>query len=396
MTESLAEFARNNGPLPAVPKGFEAVVETGHKNGTASNITLPEAVSADDAALLRGAGLDPDAWVVTPGTRRHKKWQRYDGEWLNWWSFTFEERTTESADERRIDVADMGAMFRRRAPRSAPPLGGTDAFAFLGTDWQIGKGEGGGTEAAVGRVREGIEKAVDFVKTERKTGRVKMPTGAFLGTGDLHEGCMGFYAMQEWQTDCDRRTQNKIVRRLMREAVEELAPLFDEFIVAGVGGNHGENRKEGKAFTTFADNDDVAAMEVLQEVLTDRPGFDHVKFFVPDDELAICFDLNGVSTALAHGHQFGGGSTAQKKAENWWAYQAFGQQPLAHAQVMFSGHYHHYSCNTYGCRTHFQGPSQDGGSLWFKNSKGVDSPTGQLVVVLDSTHPLGWTRSSVL
>jgi predicted phosphodiesterase len=391
---SLDEYAGNRAPLPEVPKGFEAVVESDGRTGKAQNIAVAE--QADDLALLFGAGLDPKAWVITPGTRRHKRWQRYDGEWLNWWSFTFEERTSETEDERKADIAELKALFKKAKPKRPTPIVGTDAFVFLGTDWQIGKGEGGGSAASIERIRDGIQQSVDFVKQQRKMG-ARMPVGSFLGTGDLHESCSGFYEMQLFQTDLNHRDQAKVVRRLIREAVESLAPMFDEFIVAGVAGNHGEaSRTNGKANTTFADNNDIAVLEVVQEVLADRHGFDHVKFHVPDEELSMVLGINGVSVGLAHGHQFGGGATAQKKAENWWAYQTFGRQPLAAAQILFSGHYHHFSANTYGSRTHFQGPSQDGGSLWFKNSTGVDSPTGQLVVVLDSAHPLGWNQVRVL
>lgn len=378
-------------PLPP-PKGWEPFVEYAGAIGSAI-VRLPRPTATKHDLLIE-AGFDPEEWMIK-GDVNVRKWMRYDQEWLYYYKFDVV-AGEESDEQLRADIDELRAMFSRKPPKRGPAREGVDSFVLVATDYQIGKGEGGGTAATIERIRDGYQMALDYLKQLRKAG-YKMPVGSLLGLGDLHEGCTGFYPMQEFQTDLDRRSQNRVVRRLLREAVEIFAPHFDNFIVAGVGGNHGEQRKEGKAFTTFADNDDVAAMEVLQEVITGRDGYDHVRFAIPDDELTLPLDLNGVSVGLAHGHQFGkGGSTAQKKAENWWAFQAFGYQPLADAQILVTGHYHHYSACTYGKRTHIQGPSLDGGSKWFKDQTGMDAPTGTLVFRTDANHPLGWDHARVL
>jgi predicted phosphodiesterase len=222
-----------------------------------------------------------------------------------------------------------------------------------------------------------------------------MPHGALAGLGDLFEGCAGFYPNQPFLIDRNRRDQGKITRELITHAIDELSPLFDVFTAATVGGNHGENRQDGKKVTDDADNDDVAAFEAVKEAF-DRAGHTEIDWVIPDDELSIALELGGVKLGLTHGHLFRRGSTVQAKAHEWWKGQAFGLQPVHDAQLLVSGHFHHFSAVTYGARTALQTPAMDPGSKWYRDSSGEDSPAGVLTMRIDETSTLGYDDLRIL
>ena len=58
------------------------------------------------------------------------------------------------------------------------------------------------------------------------------------------------------------------------------------------------------------------------------------------------------------------------------------------ADILVTGHYHHYSCIDHGStgvglgrRVHFQCPSSDGGSKWWSDGTGLQSGSGLLTFV---------------
>jgi hypothetical protein len=148
----------------------------------------------------------------------------------------------------------------------------------------------------------------------------------------------------------------------------------------------------------FADNHDVAMFEMAEEVLAERPDtFGHVSFLLPNDRLDLTLDVCGTTTAIAHGHQMGRTSGgAVKKGEDWWKGQAFGIQPAGDATLLISGHNHWYFCAQQGKRTHFQCPAGEGGSDWFRNQTGLESPRGLLTMTIGSEHLRGWDNVKVL
>jgi predicted phosphodiesterase len=252
---------------------------------------------------------------------------------------------------------------------------------------------GDGTPQTVDRILQSLDLAVQQVKSLRKAGR-RMPTGAIIGLGDLVENCTGFYASQAFSIDCNRRDQNRIARELLTTAIDALSGLFDEFHLITVGGNHGENRNDGKAFTSPGDNDDLAVFEGVREAF-ERAG-EHHSWVIPDDDLSIAVELGGVKVGATHGHLFRKGATVQAKALEFWKGQDFGMQPLRDTQILLSGHFHHASVSTYGRRTAIQAPAMDPGSRWFTQSTGEASPAGVLTLRIDAEEPLGWDDLRIL
>lgn len=373
-----------------IPAGWQPYVEYTDQIGKAIvRLPSPDASARD---LLIGAGFNPDEWKID-GPIQARKWMSYDGRWLHYFKFNVVAGESETAVQAHID--ELTKRIRRRRPVAKPTYTENDAFAVIASDWQIGKAEGGqGTDQTVDRVLESIDMAKQRVKDLRRIGR-QMPVGALLGLGDLFEGCVGFYPAQQFSVDRTRREQGRITRELVTYAIDELHPLFERFKVATVAGNHGENRQDGKAFTNPGDNDDVASFEAVKESF-DRAGTPGLEWTIPDEELSIQVELGGVRVGMTHGHMFRTGATAQKKAVEWWKNQEFGLQPVAGSDILLSGHFHHFSAVTYGCRSAIQAPAMDPGSQWFRFGSGEETPAGLLTLRFDINEALRYSDLQVL
>ena len=379
-----------------VPKGWEPYAEEAGRIGSAI-VRLPSP-GATERDLLIGAGFDPDCWVIQ-GNVNTRRWMRYDQEWLYYYKFDVAQGESLEVVEEHIDDL-VRRIRRRRAPHKyAAPDHADDAWGIMGSDWQIGKRVGDrGTPWTIDGILECVDLAKAEVKDLRRNGYA-IPTGFFAGTGDLGEGTCGFYPNQQYLIDRNRRDQNRIIRELITHTIDELAPLFEEFHVLTVGGNHGENRNDGKKSTDDGDNDDVAQFEAVREAYdrAEQHGWDsNLMWHIPNDELSISSTFGGVRVGFAHGHTFGSGTTAQVKAHKWWKDQDFGFQEVRDTQILISSHFHHNSEVTYGRRTHIQTPAMDPGSEWYTNRTGEDSPRGTLTLRLSEEEALGFSHKRIL
>lgn len=296
------------------------------------------------------------------------------------------------------DVAELIADVKRYKPRKPRSLTDeTSAFVVALADWQLGKADGDGTLGSVERILSMIDSVEQRIRLLRKLGR-KMGTCYIFGIGDLFENCDGHYDIQTFTVELDRRDQIKVGRRLLIEAIKRWSTYFERVVVSGVAGNHGENRKDGKAFTTLADNDDVAVFEQVHDALIENSAFDHVSFAIPDDRLEVVLDVAGVSLGIAHSHQAKtSGAMPQMKVWNWWKGQMAGRQPAGDADILITGHFHHFSCVEWGPRTHFQCPAMDGGSDWFRNMTGADGTPGTITMVVgQDVAARGWTDLEIV
>lgn len=270
--------------------------------------------------------------------------------------------------------------------KGAKRTGGASSLVVCLSDWQIGKGEGGGTKATIDRILAMIDDVEARVLELRKIGR-ELGTIYIVGMGDIIEGCDGHYSNQTFTTDLNLRDQLKISRRLIRDAVIRWSKMFETVVVSAVGGNHGENRKDNKSFTDDGDNMDVSVFECVAEILAvNEDAFDHVNFVLPDDEMAIVLNISGTNVAFAHGHKARKGANPQMKQKNWWSDMKFQGAAVGDAPVLVTAHYHHFSVIDHGPNMHLQTPAMDGGSKWFSDSGGGISATGTLTFVIDEEN----------
>lgn len=333
---------------------------------------------------LRLWGFDPAKFEVVEPIR-FSTWQTYDERQL--WAYKAVIRTRGSVTLDELD--SLCAPVRRDRRARAVRFSGSYALVVPIGDWQIGKSDGDGLEGTVARIQASFQAVLDRAVQLRKAG---YDIGHLIvtSTGDLGEGCIGFYEQQTFSVELDRRDQNKVTRRLVRNMLMLLAPEFERVTVAVVAGNHGENRRGGKSFTSTNDNDDVAIFEGVAEALAVDPDkYGHIEWLLPRGELSVSFRVGEQIIGLAHGHQAKSGDIGR-----WWEHQALANRATADATLLITGHFHHFRCiEVAQGRWHLQVPAQDGGSDWIAESSGKTSSTGQVVFLL-ADH--GWTELAVL
>lgn len=383
---STGSYARTK---PNHPAGWEAGVrfERGEQTITSGPVPVDGSVVWDEE--LRRWGFDPaEVEVVEPARVSAWEGQAKGGGTVTLRAFKGQVRRRSIGSA--IDVDILCDEIRRHKPAKRQPPTGTTAFVVCVADWQIGKPDGDGTAGTVRRVLAGIDAVTARIRELRRLGR---PLGSLyvVGLGDIIESCDGHYDMQAFGVELNLTEQVRVARRLIVKALTTWAPLFEQVVVPVVPGNHGENRRGGKAFTDFADNHDVAVFEQAAAVLEANPDtYGHVSFVFPTgQDLTVTLDIAGTVTALAHGHQFRGGS----KAQAWWASQAHGMQPPGDATLLLSGHYHHLRVEQSGAKTWLQAPALDGGSTWWVNQTGQESPPGILTMTVGGG---GWADLAVL
>jgi predicted phosphodiesterase len=386
--EDLIEFLNVQQELDAGKKprrehaeGWEPGVAWNGKEGTITTSAIPAENAPDWNTVLKVWGLNPDLFEVVEPVL------------FNVWGDplgTLNRQWKGKVIQKRVaidgDVQTLISEIKKFKPRKPIVKDVGSAMLVALSDFQMGKGEGGGSAGIVSRFLAGIGEVEHRWKELVKSGR-PLDKMVVVGLGDLVESCSGHYAMQAFQADLDRREQVTVLRRILVKALMHWATFAPQIIVAAVPGNHGENRANGKAYTTFGDNDDVAVMEQVGEVIRANPAYDHVKFVFPKNELTLTLDVHGTILGLAHGHQVKG------SAESWWGKQAFGMQPIGDADILVTGHYHHLAVKQSGQRTHFQAPALDGGSQWFTEQAGVVAPAGLLTFTVSA---YGWDDLRVL
>lgn len=376
-------------------KGWTPGLEWDGDTGTITTDALSGPVENWDD-LLKIWRLDPEVFEIVEPIR-FRAWDHVSqGETVRLFHYkaTVIRRRVAAEGEEAADIEALKAQIAGHEPTPGATYRGElsgQAFIFALADLQTGKGENGGTEALIERFMSGLDAA------ERRLGELRarglpLSTVYILGMGDLIEACSGHYAQQQFRVDLNHRDQMKVVRRLVLAAIKRFAPVSLRVVVAAVPGNHGENRLNGKSYTDFADNEDVAVIEQVAEIVAENPdAYGHVEFILPEgDDLTLLVDIGGTRVGLAHGHQY----KRPNQAVTWWQGQAFGEQTVAGADVLITAHFHHLLViTTKGGKTHIQCPSLDGGSAWYTQTTGESSPPGLLSLVVG---PEGWSDLQVL
>lgn len=335
-----------------------------------------EALSGDPRweEILRKWDLDPDEYQIVEPVL-FNSWGGEDGTNNRQFKAKVIRRVHAATD---IEPLIAEAMKRKPKKREFP---GEAVMNVVLADWQIGKADHGGVEATIQRVVDARDAVVARARELRKIGR---PLGHLnvLWTGDSIEGCLGHYPSQTFSIELDRRDQVKITRRLLSDSLQEWAKHFESITVAAVAGNHGENRNGGKAFTGVQDNDDLAIVEQVAEILAANPdAFGHVRFAIARDALTLTIPACDWIVGITHGHVAYRGNNPEAKLQRWWEGQAAGRQPIGDADILVSGHYHHLRIADWGGCLWLQAPALEGGSEWWRVSTGAVSQIGMLSFV---------------
>lgn len=315
-----------------------------------------------------------------------------DGATEQLWSYKagIRRRTT----PRDIPYDDLTREIKAHRPKKQKVEASAEStFVINVADTQFAKADGDGLEGTIKRFLSCIDGVENRIVELNKAGRGPQRI-LVAGLGDIIEGCSGNYNAQQFTVEANLREQLRIARRLIRDLIIRVSPYAPEVWVTAVPGNHGEERQNGRLYTDVGDNHDVGVFETLADIFAANPStYGHVKFYLPENEIYTMFDLHGTVVGFTHGHITKGGGNAQTKIRGWWQDQSFGDQAIGQAKVLFTGHYHHTSVIQYGKKCHIQCPSLDGGSTWWQNLSGDESPPGMLTCTITAD---GWDDIKVI
>lgn len=361
MSEAAEHFTRltahSNGP-DRPPPGWEPGHLVNHEQGRAeyTGLSRSEAIDPDESHVLEEMRLDPERWRIRPGSLQVRKWQQKagSGEWCWYYRITAERRP-----ETDVDLDDLVAALRKRSkPKPTSTAVGSQIWAT--SDWQIGKA---GTIEHVLETLGALPSR--FEKSWRQSGRPSSIAVVF--GGDLVEGCTGMhYGIQQiYSAEMNEREQRAVVREAAMSVIDRAARLASAVTVVAVPGNHGENRTT-KRDSLVGDNVDVAAIDDCRWALADVEGYEHVRWAIPGDDLAVTIELEDVRVGAIHGHQVRGSG----RVEAWWDRQAGNHRPVGSADLLVSGHYHSLRVEWLGPRTWVQLPTEDAGSPQYAETAG--------------------------
>lgn len=277
--------------------------------------------------------------------------------------------TLEMEAARRLSFVDLEPVFQEPLlPKPRPALKKGETLICCMADYQVGKVQsGGGTEDTVRLVRRAIKDIADDVLLAGGYERIIL-----ADVGDSTEGFWNV-ASQAQTNDLSLTDQIRTVQRLYAEALKTLAPLCESLYYVAVPSNHCAVRTgSGKNSRANAPDDDFGIMisESIEDIVEDRPGYGHVRFFRPEKwEEAVTVDAaDGTRIGFTHGHLAG----SQSKVPGWFRDLAFGRRSgLYDARILVHGHWHNFAVSQVGdARWIISCPSADRGSDWWTNISG--------------------------
>jgi len=364
------------------PKGFSPGITYSEKTKSGEIVSAPQKKNEIDwkEQLESYFGKDAKNYKVLQDTAEIRFWDSNIGngaiERLYYFKAKVVSNQAYMPDDDFKKLLASASRLKKKTTKKA--IKNSKTFCIALADFQIGKQ---GTKEAVERFIDYIPKIKEHIKNIQKF--EPLDQVLFAGLGDLVESCSNHYSMQEHTTTMDERMQQKVARRMIYTMIKEIMPLFNKGVVCFVGGNHGENRKNGKSYTTFADNKDVMLAEELQEIFQESPAYKNkLDFIIPDSELDLTIEISDTVLLLLHGHQMTGTGNSQAKARKWLSDQAFSRNATADADIVLHGHYHFFSSYESSDRLIMQAPTLDSGSEWFENKKGDKSRPGMLTFVI--------------
>ena len=380
--ENLLKTSENNTTQPMESRKRSAEWTPGVTWDGNEGLVTTEPMEGDShpdwSGVLRLWGLDPENFAVVEPVL-FNVWGNTEGALNRQWKG----KVVRKGAKERADIDHLIQEIRKHKPRERKPLiEGSASLVVVAADWQVGKKDGDGLKGLVGRWLQAIDDVEARYKELKKMGR-PIESITVLCLGDLVEGCDGHYDIQTFTVEVDRRDQVKIARRLLRDALIRWSKFAPEITVAAIGGNHGENRKNGKAFTTLNDNDDVALVESVAEIFQANPeAYGHIKFAIPTDSLSLTVEVGTKIIGITHGHLARAGAGVEAKLRRWIADQTLGRNKIGDCDILVTGHYHSLKMADWGGVKWLQAPALDGGSVWWSQSTGETADVGVLTFVV--------------
>ena len=390
-----------NQKIAEPPKDYKPGLEFDGESGTATSKPQPADAEFDHAETLQAAGLNPDEFEVS--NLRFSQWdaQTKEGpETFRSWKFNFRKKTGDSGFALSQDELDDQVEY----VRAYKPLTRRTLGAGLGepvtevvnlADLQLFKSEGGGVDATVDRVLEGLDSEVTRIEDMRKRG-INIDEIILVNNGDPIENIAGNYSSQLYTVEGGLRAQLKLALELWQQYATTLFPMVDKAQFVSVLCNHGEFGRLGGSKSQTSDSDNAGGFlaEALKMIL-DASGYSDVEWTIPHDEMNVYTQSqNGVLLGFNHGHKIPGNGPVG--FEKWLNGQVRGDANAWAASIWVTAHRHHFESFDLGSTFAFACPSCDGGSKWLRDSTGKFSRAGILSFIVDPDAPMQWRDAVIL
>jgi len=381
-TESVC-MLENLNPAPRVniKSDVRPGVEFDGETGTATTPGYDHEPENFDE-FLRDAGLDPDGIDVIPPVRTSRWQQQKDGElvWLTSYRFTFRRKAA------NIDLPLLFAESEKRLSsqkKPKPPAQPERAMVILWSDLQVGKVDyRGNTDSLLERVELTNQRLTDLIQRERPDRIV------FCDLGDTVENFYNVNSPQQnYSNDLSIMEQVDVATTMAWRTLRDVHHLVPNVTYASVGSNHCQFRMNGKTIGKPTDDWGIFIGRQLARLAHEQDM--NIRFLEPqphDESLAL--DVFGDEfhiLGVAHGHQ----AARPDQMGAWWRQQAFGNQPVADANILVHGHFHHMRVTELGStrrgtsRYLVMAPTMDNGSNWFRMKTGEDAIPGLATFILE-------------
>jgi hypothetical protein len=373
MLENLDNLQR--APKVTAPSNFRPGIEFDGSEGVATTPGYAEAPNFDE--FLIDAGFDP-AEIEIVGNPRTSRWQKYDGEWLTSYRFSFRKITA------GIDLPLLMAEAKRKSKLPKLPTKTSDkALVIMWSDLQVGKVDyRGNTQSLIDRVELMQHRLMELIKKE-KPQKVIM-----ADLGDTVENFSNAADMAQLQSnDISIMAQVDLATTFAWQTLKMLSERVPDVTYASVGSNHCQWRVSKQVVGKPEDDWGVFIGRQLARLSKEKSL--PIKFLEPqahDESLAIdVFDDGFHILGIVHGHQ----AKRPDTMGQWWRGQAFGRQPVADASLLVHGHWHHLRVTELGStprgtsRFLVMAPTMDNGSGWWRKVTGEDSVPGLGTLILE-------------
>lgn len=238
----------------------------------------------------------------------------------------------------------------------------------LANDFQLGKVDwNGGSNETLDQVFQSFRNVCD----EAKLNWVKEIV--VIDGGDIIEN---FYntSSQRQTNDLSLPKQVLLAYKVMIKGLQYLASAGFKLTYVAVPSNHSRDRMGMQAASGDVHDDWGIVIAKLIEASTD------IQVIVPEDYYdSVGFITSNTGIGVVHGHQAG----SADKIGSWWQGQSHGEMPVAHADILVTGHFHSMRVQQSGNKKWIiVGSSSDRGSSWFTNNRGEQSISGMTTFVV--------------
>jgi len=357
------------------PPNFRPGIEFDGTEGVATTPGYTEAPNFDQ--FLLDAGFDP-AEIEIVGTPRTSRWQRYDGDWLTSYRFSFRKRTNLGTD-----LPTLYANAKKSVKLQKIENPEDRCLVVMWSDLQVGKVDyRGNSQSLIERVELMKSRLLYKIKQEKPSKVI------FADLGDTVENFSNAADMAQLQSnDLSIMEQVDLATTLAWDVLRTIATKVPEVIYASVGSNHCQWRVGKQVVGKPSDDWGIFIGRQLAR-LSQELGLG-IRFVEPqphDESLALDVFGDGFHIlGIVHGHQ----AKRPDAMATWWRGQAFGRQPVSDASLLIHGHWHHLRVTEMGStprgtsRFLVMAPTMDNGSGWWRKVTGEDSVPGLGVLILE-------------